>query len=171
MFLAQALNTDRSCQKIVNDTAIKLIVGGLSPCSRNTSGYCQARQRLPLAMVSTLARYTGELMNQHIPSDWRWQRNVDLFFRLQSYSFTHGVACPPFGCTAKIADFQAHGAAMDSVEPTNTGERYSNRRKGQRVRLAQLRFPILIIQKRKPDPVSVSLFLRVAPAKLRVWLG
>ena len=69
MFLLQALNTDRLCQKIVNDTAIKHIVGGLSSCRTNTSGYCQARQRLPLAMVSALARYTGELMNPHIPSD------------------------------------------------------------------------------------------------------
>jgi len=72
MFLAQAMNEDRSCQKAVNDTVVKRIVGGLSPCSTNTSGYCQARQRLPLDMVSTLARYTGELMNKEIPSDWRW---------------------------------------------------------------------------------------------------
>ncbi len=72
MFLAQAMNEDRSCQKAVNDTAVKRIVGGLSPCSTNTSGYCQARQRLPLEMVSALACYTGELMNKEIPSDWRW---------------------------------------------------------------------------------------------------
>jgi len=72
MFLAQAMSADRSCQKVVNDAAIKRMVGGLSLCSTNTSGYCQARQRLPLEMVSTLARYTGELMNQQIPSDWRW---------------------------------------------------------------------------------------------------
>jgi len=72
MFLAQAMNEDRSCQKAVNDTAVKRIVGGLSPCSTNTSGYCQARQRLPLEMVSALACYTGELMNEKIPSDWRW---------------------------------------------------------------------------------------------------
>jgi len=30
MFLAQALNEDPSCQKTVNDMAIKRIVGGLS---------------------------------------------------------------------------------------------------------------------------------------------
>ncbi len=72
MFLAQAMNEDRSCQKAVNDVAIKRVVGGLSPCSTNTSGYCQARQRLPLEMVSTLVRSTGEMMNGQIPDQWRW---------------------------------------------------------------------------------------------------
>jgi len=48
MFLAQALSQDRSCQKAINDAAIKRLVGGLSPCSTLTGGYCRARQRLPL---------------------------------------------------------------------------------------------------------------------------
>jgi hypothetical protein len=72
MFLAQAMNEDRSCQKAVNDATIKRVIGGLSPCSANTSGYCQARQRLPLEMVSTLVRSTGEMMNGQIPDQWRW---------------------------------------------------------------------------------------------------
>lgn len=72
MFLAQAMNEDRSCQKAVNDAAIKRMVGGLRPCSTTTGGYCQARQRLPLEMVSTLVRYTGELMNRQVPEQWRW---------------------------------------------------------------------------------------------------
>lgn len=72
MFLAQAMNEDRSCQKAVNDAAVKRIVGGLSPCGTGTSGYCQARKRLPLDMVTTLCRYTGSLMNSRIPDEWRW---------------------------------------------------------------------------------------------------
>ena len=72
MFLAQAMSEDRSCQKAVNDAAIKRVVGGLSPCSTATGGYCQARQRLPLEMVSTLVRYTGELMSDQVPDQWRW---------------------------------------------------------------------------------------------------
>lgn len=79
MFLAQAMNEDRSCQKVVNDAAIKRVVSGLSPCSTATGGYCQARQRLPLEMVSTLVRYTGELMNDEAPDQWRWHgRRVHL---------------------------------------------------------------------------------------------
>ena len=72
MFLAQAMSEDRSCQKAVNDAAIKRVVGGLSPCSTATGGYCQARQRLPLEMVSTLVCHTGELMNSQVPDQWRW---------------------------------------------------------------------------------------------------
>jgi Transposase DDE domain len=73
MFLAQALNQDRSCQKAVNDAAIKRLVGGLSPCSTLTGGYCRARQRLPFTMVSSLARQTGELVDSQVPAQWRWQ--------------------------------------------------------------------------------------------------
>lgn len=72
MFLAQAMSEDRSCQKAVNDAAIKRVVGGLTPCSTATGGYCQARQRLPLEMVSKLARFTGELMNAPVPEQWCW---------------------------------------------------------------------------------------------------
>ena len=72
MFLAQAMNADRSCQKAINDAAIHRIVGGLTPCSTHTGGYCQARQRLPIDMVSTLARYTGKLITRQVPKQWRW---------------------------------------------------------------------------------------------------
>jgi hypothetical protein len=72
MFLAQAMREDRSCQKAVNDAAVKRVVSGLSPCSTATGGYCQARKRLPLEMVSTLTCYTGELMNSKVPQQWRW---------------------------------------------------------------------------------------------------
>ena len=73
MFLAQAMSADRSCQKAVNEAAIKRVAGGLSLCSTATGGYCQARQRLPLDMISTLARYTGELMSDQVPDQWCWQ--------------------------------------------------------------------------------------------------
>ena len=79
MFLAQALNEDRSCQKAVNDAAIQRIASGLSAGSTATRGYCKARQRLPLSMISELVRQTGELMNSQIPEQWRWQgRRVHL---------------------------------------------------------------------------------------------
>jgi hypothetical protein len=79
MFLAQALSEDRSCQKVVNDAAIKRLVGGLTLCSTATGGYCQARQRLPLEMVRTLTRYSGELINCQVPDQWRWHgRRVHL---------------------------------------------------------------------------------------------
>jgi hypothetical protein len=79
MFLAQALNEDRSCQKAVNDAAIQRIVGDLPTVSTATGGYCRARQRLPLAMVSELVCQTGELINSQVPEQWSWQgRRVHL---------------------------------------------------------------------------------------------
>ncbi len=72
MFLAQAMNEDRSCQKAVNDAAIKHAISGLPACSTGTGGYCQARQRLPLEMVSTLVHSTGKMIGDQIPDQWRW---------------------------------------------------------------------------------------------------
>jgi len=73
MFLAQALNADRSCQRAVDEAAVKRLVGGLSPCSTHTGGYCRARQRLPLTMVRTLSRQSGRLMAERLPPAWHWQ--------------------------------------------------------------------------------------------------
>jgi len=73
MFMAQALNADRSCQKAVNDAASKRVAGGLSACSTHTGGYCRARKRLPEAMVSTLVRDTGRTMTVQSPASWHWQ--------------------------------------------------------------------------------------------------
>ncbi len=73
MFLAQALSEDRSCQRAVNDAAVKRLTGGLPVCSTNTSAYCRARVRLPMEMVSTLARRAGGLISERLPETWRWQ--------------------------------------------------------------------------------------------------
>lgn len=73
MFLAQAMSADRSCQKAVNDAAIKRLVGGLPNCSTHTGAYCQARSRLPLEMISTLALHTGHLMKGPAPKRWHWR--------------------------------------------------------------------------------------------------
>jgi hypothetical protein len=73
MFLAQAMSEDRSCQKAVDDAAVKRAVGGLSPCSTATGGYCQARKRLPLEIPLTLACYIGELIGREVPEQWCWK--------------------------------------------------------------------------------------------------
>ena len=73
MFLAQALNADRSCQKVVNDTAVYRLAGGLPSCSTHTGAYCRARQRLPTPMVSALARSTGRRVVDHAARAWHWR--------------------------------------------------------------------------------------------------
>ena len=72
MFVTQALSADRSCQHVVNQAAVQRLVTGLPTCSTHTGGYCRARQRLPLEMVSGVARYLGQQIDQQSPSEWRW---------------------------------------------------------------------------------------------------
>ena len=73
MFLAQALSADRSCQKAVDEAAVKRLVAGLTPCSTHTGAYCRARKRLPGEMVHTLARHTGRWVAARAPESWRWR--------------------------------------------------------------------------------------------------
>ena len=73
MFLAQALSADRSCQKAVDEAAVKRLVAGLAPCSTHTGAYCRARERLPMDMVSTLTCYTGRWITARAPEPWRWR--------------------------------------------------------------------------------------------------
>lgn len=73
MFLAQVMSADGSCQRAVNEMAIKRMLNGLSTMTSNTGAYCKARQRLPLPMLSGLCRHTGQCVAQRAPSSWRWQ--------------------------------------------------------------------------------------------------
>ena len=73
MFMAQALNADGSCQKAVNEAAVKRLAGGLPRCSTHTGAYCRARARLPLDMVRTLTLYTGEAITASAPDAWHWR--------------------------------------------------------------------------------------------------
>lgn len=73
MFLAQAMSADASCQRVVNDAAVKRLTGGLPLCSTATGAYCRARQRLAVDMVRTLARDTGHQMAKRSPAPWYWR--------------------------------------------------------------------------------------------------
>ena len=73
MFLAQALSADRSCQKAVDEAAVKRLVAGLPQCSTHTGAYCRARERLPMEMVSTLTSYTGQWITAQAPDPWHWR--------------------------------------------------------------------------------------------------
>ena len=59
MFMRQVLEADGSCQKAVNGWAAQRATDGPSPGSGCTGGYCRARQRLPLEMVSDKAPAPG----------------------------------------------------------------------------------------------------------------
>ena len=72
MFLSQALSADRSCQRAVNEAAVKRLIGGLPRASARTGGYCRARARLPESMLSDLVRHTGRKMSAMAPKAWHW---------------------------------------------------------------------------------------------------
>jgi len=80
MFMRQVLEADGSCQKAVNGWAAQRAADGLSPCSVRTGGFCRARQRLPLKMVSTLEDLPGPGWAAHAATLWPgylawWQRD------------------------------------------------------------------------------------------------
>lgn len=105
MFLAQALKPDRSCQNIVNDAAVKRLTHGLPQCSTKTGGYCKARQRLPLSMISEMVRHTGHHITAQSPDKWRWYgRRVRLVD----------------GTTVTLADTQANQA----LYPQQSGQKH-----------------------------------------------
>jgi len=73
LFMAQAMNSDSSCQNTIDQHAVERIFNGLPVCSTITGAYCKARQRLPTTMVSELVKQTGQLVAQKIPKHWQWQ--------------------------------------------------------------------------------------------------
>ena len=60
MFMMRALKEDGSCQKVVHGWVAVRTAEGLGVKSVNAGAYCEARQRLPVAMVSALARHTAQ---------------------------------------------------------------------------------------------------------------
>lgn len=79
MFLKQALEEDRSCQKAVNGWIAQCVADGLSAPSAHTGAYSKARQRLPVELVSTLAHEVGGLLCTYSSRGWRWRgRTVKL---------------------------------------------------------------------------------------------
>jgi len=73
MFMGQALEQDGSCQKALDSWAAQRAAAGLSVQSVNTGAYCKARQRLPLTMISTLARHAAKLLSARALQGWRWR--------------------------------------------------------------------------------------------------
>lgn len=73
MFLSQALSADRSCQKAVNDAAVKRLGAGLPPGSTHPGGYCTARRRLPEERLRKLAQDPGQEISGRVPPAWRWR--------------------------------------------------------------------------------------------------
>jgi len=73
VFLWQVLSPDHSCRDAVGRLLAWRLAQGKSPCSTETTSYCQARQRLPIALLQTLVRDTSRELEQSAPPGWLWK--------------------------------------------------------------------------------------------------
>ena len=76
-FLSQVLSEDHSCRDTVSRIIAHRAASGLEPCSPNSASYCNARARLPTAVLRLLARRTAQQLQDGLPEEWKWNgRNV-----------------------------------------------------------------------------------------------
>jgi hypothetical protein len=71
-FLSQVLSEDHSCRDTVSRIIAHRVAGGLPACSPNTASYCNARGRLPTAVLSSLTRQTAEELQAAAAPEWKW---------------------------------------------------------------------------------------------------
>lgn len=80
VFLGQVLSADHSCRAAVARLIAHRVARKERACSAETGAYCQARQRLPEAFFSQLARQTGHRLNENVDPHWLWKnRRVYIF--------------------------------------------------------------------------------------------
>jgi Transposase DDE domain len=72
-FLSQVLSPDHSCREAVARLIAWLVSCGRKPCAAETGSYCEARQRLPLGVITRLVRRTGQELDDRAPVGWRWK--------------------------------------------------------------------------------------------------
>jgi hypothetical protein len=76
-FLGQVLSEDHSCRDTVSRIIAHRAAAGLKVCSPNTASYCNARVRLPTAVLRCLAKRTAQRLQDSLPEGWKWNgRNV-----------------------------------------------------------------------------------------------
>src|SRR5262245_15660405 len=71
-FLSQARSADHSCRDTVSRIIAHRAAAGLQVCSPNTASYCNARARLPTAVLRSLARRTAQQLQEGLPGGGKW---------------------------------------------------------------------------------------------------
>jgi Transposase DDE domain len=71
-FLSQVLSEDHSCRDAVSRIIAHRAASGLKVCSPNTASYCNARARVPTAVLRRLARRTAQQLQAGLPDGWKW---------------------------------------------------------------------------------------------------
>ena len=73
-FLSQVLSEDHSCRDTVSRIIAHRAASGLKVCSPNTASYCNARARIPTAVLGRLAKQTAQQLHAGLPDGWKWNR-------------------------------------------------------------------------------------------------
>ncbi len=73
MFISQALNPDGSCQKVVDDLALRRSVSDDNLCSVSTGAYCKARKRLPESMIVSLTKQVALINEKKVKKAWKFR--------------------------------------------------------------------------------------------------
>jgi len=71
-FLSQVLSDDHSCRDAVSRIIAHRAANGLGVCSPNTASYCDARGRVSVGVLRTLARRTARELQAGAVESWRW---------------------------------------------------------------------------------------------------
>jgi hypothetical protein len=72
-FLSQVLSPDHSCRAAVARLIAFRVARGEKPCGPETGSYCKARQRLPLKVVTDLARGTAQQLDEDVADSSTWK--------------------------------------------------------------------------------------------------
>lgn len=73
IFLSQVLAADQSCRNALLRWQAFRADRGAAPCSSDTGSYCDARARLPEALLSRLVQDTGGEIHAQAPAAWHVQ--------------------------------------------------------------------------------------------------
>jgi hypothetical protein len=71
-FLSQVLSEDHSCRDAVSRIIAHRAANGTTVCSPNTASYCNARSRVRVSVLSTLAMRTAEELQASPVDRWKW---------------------------------------------------------------------------------------------------
>jgi len=71
-FLSQVLSDDHSCRDAVSRIIAHRAASGLKVCSPNTASFCNARARIPTAVLGHLAKQTAQQLQAGLPDGWKW---------------------------------------------------------------------------------------------------
>jgi hypothetical protein len=73
MFIKQALNSDYSCARAVNEFIIDNLESLPKNISKSTGSFCRSREKLPLELIMELVKFTGKSIKEKINN----KNNID----------------------------------------------------------------------------------------------